>query len=164
MTKRDRREDIGQHLAAMRAFALSLTQDPSLADDMVQDAVVKAWVKFDTYEDGTNLRAWLFAILRNTFLSHVRKRKLDPERLDDISIPRHGVWVDREGTLAFRDFMKVFRTLSLEQRETLLLVGALGFTYEEAAEVCAVPTGTIKSRANRARKALAERLEIDMSG
>lgn len=153
------RDDIGQHLKAMRAFAVSLTHDPALADDIVQDAVTRAWLKFDQYEPGTNLRAWLFTILRNTFYSHVRKHRLVTESLEDTPPANLALPPEHDTSMALRDFMVAFRTLSFEQREVLLLVGALGFTYEEAASLCETPVGTLKSRVHRARRILAERLD-----
>ena len=164
MTDIDPREEIVSHLPAMRAFAMSLTHNHALADDIVQDAVIKAWTNFDKFQTGTNLRAWLFTILRNGFYSLRRKQKNEIEDVDGsyaeelVTKPAH------DGRLQFRDFMAVFRTLPLEQREALILIGASGFTYEEAAEMCGVPVGTIKSRANRGRSKLAEVLEIGEGG
>ena len=143
----------------MRAFAITLTQDPALADDIVQDAAIKAWINFGSFEIGTNLRAWLFTILRNTFYSEMRKRRPKLGTLDETAVQNLSVRPGHDESLALRDFLGVFRTLGLEQREALLLIGAMGFTYEEAAEMCGVPTGTMKSRTHRARAILAERLE-----
>ena len=152
----DPREKIVGHLPAMRAFALSLTQNAALADDVVQDTVIKAWTNFAKFEDGTNLRAWLFTILRNTFYSHRRKLKHEIEDIDGALAGTLATKPAHDGRLQFNDLMKAFRTISLEQREAIVLVGALGFSYEEAAQMCGVPLGTIKSRANRARQQLAE--------
>lgn len=155
----DPRDEIAAHIPAMRALAISLTHDPSLADDIVQEAAIKAWLNFGTFTIGTNLKAWLFAILRNTFYSELRKRRLQVEPLDALLAKNLAVRGAQEDALMLRDFLTAFRLLSLEQREALLLVGALGFSYEEAAEVCHVPVGTIKSRAHRGRVLLAEHLE-----
>lgn len=157
----DPREAILMHLPALRAFAMTLTKDESKADDLIQDTVVRAWSKFDQYEDGTNLRAWLFTILRNSFFSSIRKQRFeidDPVGLFSNQVaekPAH------DGRLQLNDFHAAFGTLPVDQREALILVGASGFSYEEAAEMCDVPVGTIKSRANRGRKRLAELLQID---
>ncbi len=160
----DQREEIAIHIQAMRALAISLTRDPALADDIVQDAAIKAWVNFASFKPGTNLRAWLFAILRNTFYSELRKRHRQAEPLDALVAQNLAVRGGQEDALVLRDFLSAFRLLSLEQREALLLVGALGFSYEEAAEVCDVPVGTIKSRTHRARLSLAEHMvQRDMS-
>lgn len=154
----DPRYEIASHIQAMRALAISLTHDPALADDIVQDTVVKAWVNFQSFTVGTNLKAWLFAILRNTFYSEIRKRRIQLEPLDTTMALKIAVPGDQEGALVLRDFLAAFRLLNLEQREVLLLLGALGLSYDEAAEVCAVPVGTIKSRAHRGRILLAEHL------
>lgn len=156
----DPRDEILTHLPAMRAFALSLTRDVSAADDLVQDTIVKAWTNFDKFSVGTNLRAWLFTLLRNLFYSGRRRAKrevADPDGLFAAGLaekPAH------DGRLALRDFAIAFNTLPDEQREALILVGASGFSYEEAASTCGVAVGTIKSRANRARKRLSELLSL----
>lgn len=154
----DPREEITRYLPALRAFALSLTHDPNLADEVVQETVIKAWINFGSFENGTNLKAWLFTILRNTFYSELRRRRPELVELDDLHEQNIGMRPYQEDMLVLRDFMNSFRTLSLEQREALLLIGALGFTYEEAADMCAVPIGTMKSRVNRGRSALATHL------
>lgn len=156
----DPREEIVQHLPAMRAFAVSLTHNQALADDVVQDAVVKAWTNFEKFKKGTNLRAWLFTILRNDFYSYRRKRKKEIEDVDGDFAHALAVKPAHDGRLQFLDFLSFFRELPIEQREALMLVGASGFSYEEAAEMCNVPIGTIKSRANRARSRLAEKLGL----
>lgn len=156
----DPRDEIVTHLKPMRAFALSLTRNMARADDLVQDTVVKAWTNIDKFEAGTNMRAWLFTILRNTFYSE--RRKARREVLD-----ANGAFTDQmsekpahDGHLALADFRKAFEQLPDEQREALILVGAQGFAYEEAAQMCGCAVGTIKSRTNRARKRLAEMLDL----
>jgi RNA polymerase sigma-70 factor (ECF subfamily) len=155
------KDEIVLHLKPMRAFALSLTRDMSRADDLVQDTVVKAWTNIDKFQAGTNMRAWLFTILRNTFYSERRKARRqvsDPEGVLTEQIaekPAH------DGRLALADFRRAFEKLPDEQREALILVGAEGFSYEDAAEMCGCAVGTIKSRANRGRRRLAELLKLD---
>lgn len=156
----DPREDLAGHLGAMRAFAMSLTRNPALADDMVQDTLVKAWTRIDRFEPGTNMRAWLFTILRNTYYSHHRKARREVGDPDGALAGALAQKPDHDGRLQMRDFNAAFATLNDEQREALTLVGAAGFTYEEAAETCGVATGTIKSRVNRARARLAELLDL----
>lgn len=152
----DPRDELPDHLPALRAFAISLTQNVATADDLVQDTIVKAWTNIDKFQAGTNLRAWLFTILRNTFFSLKRKRKrevADPEGIHAEKLyekPAH------DGRLAFSDFRFAFEKLTEEHREVLILVGASGFSYEEAAEMMGVKVGTVKSRANRARARLCE--------
>lgn len=156
----DPREEIVEHLPAMRAFAMSLARNSAQADDLVQDAVVKAWSNFDKFKVGTNLRAWLFTILRNTFYSARRKSGREVADVDGVMAGNLASKPDHDGRLALSDFQRAFATLPDEQRETLWLVGALGMSYDEAAETCGCAVGTVKSRANRARARLAEILQL----
>lgn len=157
----DPRDELTQHLGPMRAFAMSLTRNSALADDMVQDALVKAWTKIDSFEAGTNMRAWLFTILRNTYYSHHRKARREVADVDGILSEAIAQKPDHDGRLQMRDFNAAFDQLNDEQREALVLVGAAGFSYEDAAETCGVAVGTIKSRVNRARARLADLMSID---
>ncbi|MEC7764748.1 MAG: RNA polymerase sigma factor [Pseudomonadota bacterium] len=156
----DPREAVVEHLPAMRAFAASLTRNSAAADDLVQDTIVKAWKNFDKFKPGTNLRAWLFTILRNTFYSDLRKKKREIEDVDGAMASTLSEKPHHDGRLALADFEKVFAQLPVEQREALILVGASGMSYEEAADTCGVAIGTIKSRINRGRARLAELLEL----
>ncbi|WP_146585597.1 RNA polymerase sigma factor [Puniceibacterium confluentis] len=158
----DPRDEIVQHLPALRAFALSLTRNGALADDMVQDSLVKAWTKIDSYEPGTNMRAWLFTILRNTYYSNRRKAGREVADVDGVYTASLSEKPAHDGRLQMSDFHIAFAKLNDEQREALILVGASGFSYEEAAEMCGVAVGTIKSRTNRARSRLAELMHLDM--
>ena len=157
----DPRDEIVEHLAAMRAFAVSLTRNSALADDIVQDALVKAWSNIDKFEPGTNMRAWLFTILRNTFYSYHRKHKREVQDSEGALSENLSSKPDHDGRLQMRDFNTAFAMLNEEQREALVLVGAGGFSYEEAAETCGVAVGTIKSRVNRARARLAQLMHLD---
>ncbi|HBZ43395.1 MAG TPA: RNA polymerase subunit sigma [Maritimibacter sp.] len=157
----DPRDEVVEHLPAMRAFAASLTRNSAAADDLVQDTIVKAWKNFDKFQEGTNLRAWLFTILRNTFYSDLRKKKREVEDVDGVMAGTLSEKPHHDGRLALMDFEKVFQRLPVEQREALILVGATGMSYEEAAETCGVAIGTIKSRINRGRARLAELLDIN---
>ena len=148
------------HLPALRAFALSLTRNSAAADDMVQDTVVKAWTNMDKFKRDTNLRAWLFTILRNTYYSSRRKLNREVADVDGAFTGSLSVKPDHDGRMQLADFRKAFETLPDEQREALILVGASGFSYEEAAGMCGVAVGTIKSRANRGRARLAELLQL----
>jgi RNA polymerase sigma-70 factor, ECF subfamily len=153
---RDPRDDITHYLSSLRAFAISLTRNVTMADDLVQDTIVKAWTHIDKFQPGTNMQAWLFTILRNTFYSDRRKHKRevpDPDGIHAASLfqnPAH------DGRLAFTDFRRAFDQLSPEHREVLVLVGASGFSCEQASEMMGVAVGTVKSRTSRARKRLAE--------
>ena len=161
MSVQDPREELVEHLPALRGFALSLTRNGSAADDLVQDTIVKAWSNIEKYEVGTNLRAWLFTILRNTFYSGRRKAKREVEDVDGVHAEQLAQKPDHDGRLALQDFQEAFKQLPDEQREALVLVGASGFSYEEAAEMCGVAVGTIKSRANRGRERLTVLLHLD---
>lgn len=156
----DPRDELVTHLPAMRAFALSLTRNASAADDIVQDTVVKAWSNFDRFEPGTNLRAWLFAILRNTFYSSRRRLVREVPDSDGVLVGALAEKPAHDGRLQLQDFMRAFRQIPDEQREALVLVGAYGFSYEEAAATTGVAVGTVKSRANRGRVRLAQLLNL----
>ena len=156
----DPREELVAPLPALRAFALSLTRNGATADDMVQDTVVKAWTNIEKFTVGTNMRAWLFTILRNTYYSSRRKVKREVADVDGVLTESMAEKPAHDGRLQLDDFWKAFEQLPDEQRETLILVGASGFSYEEAAETCGVAVGTIKSRANRGRKRLAELMHL----
>lgn len=156
MSATDPREELVEHLPALRAFAISLTRNTATADDMVQDTIVKAWTNIDKYDCGTNMRAWLFTILRNTYYSSRRKSKREVADVDGIFTEALAEKPAHDGHMQLTDFRKALALLKDEQREALLLVGASGFSYEEAAEMCGVAVGTIKSRTNRARAQIAE--------
>lgn len=159
-TSSDPRDELTDHLPALRAFAISLTRNRAEADDLVQDTIVKAWTNIEKYQPGTNLRAWLFRILRNTFFSHIRKHKRDVPDPEGEHAGRLFVMPDHDGRMAFTEFRAAFDRLSPEHREALVLVGANGFSYEEAAQMMGVAIGTVKSRTNRARARLCELLGL----
>lgn len=159
-TLSDPREAIIEHVAVLRAFAISLCRDVTLADDLVQDTLLNAWSKFDLFTPGTNLRAWLFTILRNGFYSGRRKRAREVSDSDGTLAGQLACKPDHDGHLALGELAAALGRLPAEQREALILVGAMGFSIEEAAETCGCATGTIKSRANRGRRALAAMLHL----
>lgn len=157
----DPRDEIVEHLQSLRAFAVSLTRNSATADDIVQDTIVKAWSNIDKFQPGTNMRAWLFTILRNTFYSLRRKRSREVADADGAYAAQMSEKPAHDGHLAMKDFQKAFVQLPVDQREALMLVGASGFSYEEAAEMCGCAVGTVKSRANRGRKRLTELLHME---
>lgn len=157
----DPRDELADHLPALRAFAISLVREVAAADDLVQDTIVKAWSNIDKFEAGTNMRAWLFTILRNTYYSLRRKRKREVADPDGIHAGRLCEQPAHDGRLAMKDFRRAFDLLSAEHREVLILVGASGFSYEEAAAMTGVAVGTVKSRANRGRVRLCELLGLE---
>ncbi|MBY0256688.1 MULTISPECIES: sigma-70 family RNA polymerase sigma factor [Methylobacterium] len=148
-------------IPALRAFAFSLTYDLDRSDDLVQDTLVRAWTKADSFTRGTNLTAWLFTILRNLFYSEQRKRKREVEDADGALAGRLTSLPEQEIRVEMREFQEALDGLPLSQREALVLVGAQNFTYEEAAEICGVAVGTMKSRVSRARVRLIETLGMN---
>lgn len=160
MADLDPRDELVTHLPALRAFALSLSRNSATADDLVQDAILKAWTNIDKYTPGTNMRAWLFTILRNTFYSSRRKLGREVSDPDNLHTGSLSSKPDHDGRLQMNDFRVALDKLSDEQREAVILVGAVGFSYEEAAETCGVAIGTMKSRVNRGRMRLCELLGI----
>ncbi len=152
----DPRDELTLHLPALRAFAISLSRNPTTADDLVQDTIVKAWTRFEGFTVGTNLQAWLFTILRNTYFSSLRKYRREVSDPEGVYASRLFVKPDHDGKLAYADFQVAFDQLSPEHREVLILVGASGYSGEEASEMIGIAVGTVKSRTNRARKRLAE--------
>jgi RNA polymerase sigma-70 factor (ECF subfamily) len=147
-------------IPSLRAFAVSLTQNSDKADDLVQETLVKAWDKHESFQMGTNLKAWLFTILRNEFYSQMRKRGREIQDSDGIMTERLAVHPSQHGMLDLEDFRHALEQLPEDQREAIILIGASGFSYEEAAEICNCAVGTIKSRVSRARNRLQEILNI----
>ena len=148
-------------LPHLRAFAISLSGNLDRADDLVQETLLRALTHIDHFERGTNLQAWLFTILRNLFHSDYRKRRREVEDPDGIMASKVAVMPEQGAKLDFDDLRLAMAKLSPEQREALVLVGAEGLTYEEAAQICNTHIGTIKSRVNRARNRLAQLLGLD---
>ena len=147
-------------IPSLRAFAVSLSQNSDKADDLVQETLVKAWDKHESFQPGTNLKAWLFTILRNEFYSQMRKRGREVQDSDGIMTARLAVHPAQHGMLDLEDFRGALEQLPEDQREAIILIGASGFSYEEAAEICNCAVGTIKSRVSRARNRLQEILKI----
>jgi RNA polymerase sigma-70 factor (ECF subfamily) len=147
-------------VTSLRAFAISLTRDANQAEDLVQETVLRAISKHDNFETGTNLQAWMFTILRNQFFSEHRKSLREVEDGDGsyaatmISIP------DQEDRIMIHDLENALHKLPKTQREAILLVGADGLSYEEAAQALGCAVGTVKSRVNRARNCLAEVMRL----
>ncbi|HLY79251.1 MAG TPA: sigma-70 family RNA polymerase sigma factor [Caulobacteraceae bacterium] len=153
-----RRELVGL-IPHLRAFARTLCGDPTAADDLAQDAMLKAWDARASFEMGTNMKAWTFMILRNQFYSE-KRRSWRQSQLDQEAAERTLVAVDDpEAPVALDELRQGLAMLPIEQREALVLVGAGGFAYEEAAAICECAVGTVKSRVSRARRALQGILE-----
>ena len=144
----------------LRAFARTLAGDPASADDLAQDAMIKAWDARASYQMGTNMKAWTFMILRNQFYSE-KRRSWRQTQLDQEAAERTLVAVDNpEAPVALDELRLGLAMLPPEQREALILVGAGGFAYEEAADICGCAVGTVKSRVSRARRSLQAILEL----
>jgi len=148
-------------LPPLRAFAWSLSRNSADADDLVQDTLIKAWTNKDKFEPGTNLRAWLFTILRNTYYTAVVKRRREVADEDGKHAARLSAAPTQDWSVAMTAMQAALQQLPSEHREALVLVGAAGLTYEEAAEICGCALGTIKSRVNRARARLLKIMDAD---
>jgi RNA polymerase sigma-70 factor (ECF subfamily) len=160
MSERDFRTELMSNLGPLRAFAISLVGKVDRADDLVQETLMKAWANRTSYQPGTNMRAWLFTILRNEFYSYFRKRRREVEDADGQIAASVGVPPEQHGRLDLEDMRMALTKLPVDQREALLLVSASDMSYEEAAEICGVAVGTIKSRVSRARVKLAEAMGL----
>jgi RNA polymerase sigma-70 factor, ECF subfamily len=148
----------------LRAFAISLSGNVDRADDLVQGTLLRAIASINSFKPGTNMAAWLFTILRNLFRSEYRKRRREVEDVDGSYAASLKSPAEQHSRLEFKELSDALPKLPFVQREALLLVGASGFSYDEAAAICETPVGTIKSRVNRARRQLAGLLVIDSAG
>jgi RNA polymerase sigma-70 factor (ECF subfamily) len=155
------RNDLLGLVPNLRAFAMSLCGNHERADDLVQETLLKAWGHLDSFQEGTNLRAWLFTILRNSYFSEMRKRRREVEDADGKKAATLSVAPAQQGHVDMQDFRKALDLLPPDQREALVLVGAAGMSYEETAAIAHCAVGTVKSRVNRARLKLANLLGID---
>jgi len=152
-------EDILKAIPHLRAFAISLTSDMDRADDLVQEAILRALGNLDKFTPGTNMQAWLFIILRNHFRTDYRKRRREVEDPDGTYAENLATAPAQNGHLDLKDLRTALIKLPVEQREAVLLVAG-GISYDEAARICGVAIGTIKSRVNRARSSLAQLLGV----
>jgi RNA polymerase sigma-70 factor, ECF subfamily len=146
---------------SLRAFAISLSGNIDRADDLVQETLLRAMANIDSFQPGTNMSAWLFTILRNLFHSEYRKRRREVEDADGRHVDSLKSLPQQHSRLEFEEFRRALEKLLPGQREALILVGASGFSNEEAAAICECAVGTIKSRVHRARKRLVELLSVD---
>jgi len=145
---------------SLRAYAMSLSGNFDRADDLVQETLLHALAKIDLFEPGTNMLAWLFTILRNVFLSECRKNGRELQDTDGIYAQSLKSQPEQYSRVEFQSFRAELDRLPPNQREALILVGALGFSYDEVAAILGCPAGTVKSRVSRARMQLVERLSI----
>jgi RNA polymerase sigma-70 factor, ECF subfamily len=156
------REDVAAMVPHLRAFARGLTSgDVHLADDLVQDTILNALQAQNQFTPGTNLKAWLFTILRNRFRSLITRKHVTAEVQDDDLERKWLTPAHQESVVEVTAFRRAFRELSTAHREVLVLVGVHGLSYEQVAAICHCEVGTVKSRVNRARNLLKKMLLED---
>jgi RNA polymerase sigma-70 factor (ECF subfamily) len=148
------KDQLGQVIPHLRAFGRSLSGSRDLADDLVQETLLKAWAARKRFQAGTNMRAWTFIILRNLFLSQMRRARFKGEWDDVTAAKILAAPASQDRHIELGDMQRALMQLPQPQREALILDGAGGFAYEEAAEICGCAVGTIKSRVARGRVAL----------
>jgi RNA polymerase sigma-70 factor (ECF subfamily) len=153
-------DDLIAHIKPLRAYAIFLCRSGSNADDLVQETLMRAWSKSKQFRVGTNMQAWLCTILRNAFYSNHRRNHREVPDIDGAYSRRVAVSGAQESHLDVQDFRKALVQLPTRQREALMLVGALGHSYQDAAAICDVHVGTVKSRVSRARSTLVELLAL----
>lgn len=146
-------------LPHMRAFARSLAGNADRADDLVQDTILRALKAHAQFHPGTHFRAWIFTILRNHWVSEMRRRPFLGPSLDAEGAPELGRPPDQDDALMLADLRRALARMSPDHRDVLVLVGAQGFSYEEAAAICGCAVGTVKSRVSRARRELLRDLD-----
>jgi len=146
--------DIVTYLPNLRAYARALARNADQADDLVQNTIVRALAAASQYQPGTNFKAWMFTILRNGYFNELRRNRGFIRPIEAADLEAYSTPADQQAGLEFADFHRVFSLLPAEQREALVLIGAEGYAYGEAAAICNCPIGTIKSRVGRARSEL----------
>ncbi len=154
------RDELLAAIPSLRAYAFNLCRSWDRADDLVQDTVTRAWAYMDGFKRGSNLQAWLFAILRHQVYTQYRKRCREVEDPDGAYTERLRTHPEQPSRLDFEDFRRALAKLPPSYREALILIGAEGLSYGEAAAVCGTPLGTIKSRVNRGREKLVQLLAV----
>ena len=157
--KRAFKRELTEVVPHLRAFARGLCGRPDMADDLVQEAMLKAWAAQDRFQPGTSMRAWTFVILRNAYLTDMRRNRFRGEYDEGVAERILTAPAGQEEPIHLSDMHRALLTLPPERREALLLVGAGGFSYDEAASICGCAVGTIKSRVGRARAALTSMIE-----
>jgi RNA polymerase sigma-70 factor (ECF subfamily) len=149
-------------LPRLRRYARALTHDSSRADDLIQDTLVRALAKQHLYQDGTNLRAWLFTLMHNQYVNNARRNVREDNSLDVDTVAAHLVAVtDPTASRQLRELDEAIGKLAIEQRQVILLIGLEGMSYEESAAILNVPIGTVRSRLSRGREALRRLMGMD---
>jgi RNA polymerase sigma-70 factor (ECF subfamily) len=158
------------HMDALYNYALRMTGDPNNADDLLQDTYLKAYRFWDKYEKGTNIRAWLFRIMKNSYINLYRKASKEPDTVDyddvqnfyqtirDQSTDPNDLQEKLFGNLLGDDVARALESLPEDFRTVIILCDIEGFTYEEIAEFVECPVGTVRSRLHRGRKLLRDKL------
>lgn len=155
------REAMADFLPCLRAFAFSLSRNSADADDLVQETLTKAWAHRARFEEGSNLRAWLFTILRNSWYTGLAKRRREVPDEEGRYAAGLTAEASQEWTAELTSLQSALNALPPEHREAIVMVGAVGLSYQEAADISGCAVGTIKSRVNRARHRLALLLDVD---
>lgn len=152
------RDEVVSLIPALRAFARTFYHDPSDADDLVQETLTKALAKIEQFQPGTNMKSWLFTIMRNTFCTRIKVSNREAPAAADCASSRPAADPTQEWSLRGKEIRDAVARLPDEQREVLVLIGVLGVSYEETAEICGCAMGTVKSRLHRARLRLLSEL------
>lgn len=155
------RASISDFLPSLRAFAFTLSRNSADADDLVQETLTKAWAHRTRFEPGSNLRAWLFTILRNSWYTGAAKRRREIADEEGRYAASLTAEASQEWTAELTSLQAALNALPPEHREAIVMVGAAGLSYQEAADIAGCAVGTIKSRVNRARHRLALLLDME---
>jgi RNA polymerase sigma-70 factor (ECF subfamily) len=150
--------EIVELIPALRAFARTFCRSPADADDLVQETLTKGIANIDKFKPGTRLKSWLFTIMRNTFCTRIVSYRREQPAAADCASSQPVVEASQDWSVRGREVRAAIERLPAQQREVLVLIGVLGVSYEEAAEICECAIGTVKSRLNRARNSLLEDL------
>ena len=157
----DWRRAIAELLPSLRAFAFTLSRNAADADDLVQETLTKAWAHRARFEPGSNLRAWLFTILRNSWYTGASKRRREVPDEEGRYAAGLTAEASQEWSAELTSLQAALNALPPDHREAIVMVGAAGLSYQEAADIAGCAVGTIKSRVNRARHRLALLLEME---
>lgn len=152
------RSEIVRLIPALRAFARTFYKDANDADDLVQETLTKGLTSIHHFTPGTSMKSWLFTIMRNTFYTKIKIATREAPGAVDCASSKPAADPTQEWSARGREIAVAIQRLPTDQREVLVLVGVLGSSYEEAAEICGCAMGTIKSRLNRARLRLLKEL------
>jgi RNA polymerase sigma-70 factor (ECF subfamily) len=153
--KREFQQGLLTAVPRLRAFAIGLCGNIETADDLVQETLLRAWANQTSFRLGTNMMGWLYVILRNAFYAEFRKRRHEVADIEGQHAATLITEPGQEGHIEFEEFRLALLRLPPDQREALLLIGASGLSYEEAAKICGCAVGTMKSRVSRGRARLA---------